>query len=506
MNRLTPIIIATLFASHCMAATISVTPANYAAAIAASNVGDTISFAAGSYALATNPTGPAVTWPTGRHYVGNGAVISLIGGIGDSACREETIKLVGSSAVTEFTGFVVTDAQIDCQTGTFNVHDNTFRNGVLGIFVAGQSGSFNHNVFTQLSGGGIYGYPGNSDTYDNNAFDYVFEPIHLVSTSNAVDVGGNYITHPTRIGIELQNAMTNLTVKNNWISDWLPNSNAATDNHMAISCATMHGSNITISGNDLIQDGPTENANVGIGWKSAIEIMGDAGVTIANNYCWNWSFMVLNGSGPAGYTSTRNTEIGGALVGTDNVGGAYTIGQPHSTADQLFALGTGPAIPAPPGNSTTQPATAPTTAPTLPPALPPAIAETLGPGLGTLDLTFAPLPVPATLTIYPTGATADVVTFQLPAGATACEIGTIPSPWTVSGSIGSQSFAPINVTGGPTGGVTFAPTLNWVTAPTPPVTPPVPTQPTTAPITVNVGVTATSVDGGKTFTVSTTQP
>jgi hypothetical protein len=359
--RVPSILLAVAFAAHVGAATVQVTPANYQMAINASNAGDTINFAAGRYVLTTNPAGPAATWPTGRHYVGNGAVISLSGGMGDSACHEETVKLTGSSTTTEFSGFVVTDAQIDCQSGSFNVHDNTFQNGVVGIFVAGQSGSFNHNAFTQLSGGGIYGYPGDSDTYDGNTFDYVYEPIHLVSTSNTVDVSGNVITHPTRNAIELQNAMTNLTVKNNWISDWLPNSNAATDNHMAISCATMHGSNITISGNELIQDGPTENANLAIGWKSAIEIMADSGVSITNNYCWNWSFMVLNGSGPNGFKSSGNVVVGGALVGTDNVGGAYAIGQDNATNDKLYALNdpSAPPIPPMPGAAATQPATQP---------------------------------------------------------------------------------------------------------------------------------------------------
>jgi parallel beta-helix repeat protein len=358
--------------------------------------GAPITFAPGNYTFTTNPTGPAIILPTGRQYIGNGAVLGLSNGVATDD-HQELLALAGSPATTEFTGFVCTCAQIHCENGAFYVHNNNFTNGLRGIFIAdARASQFNSNSFSSLTAEGIYGYPGNDNTWDSNTFDNVFEPIHLVSRCDSNDISGNTITHPTRIGIELQNAMTNLTVENNWISNWLPNRNAATDNHMAISCATMHGSNITISGNTLIQNGPTQSANVGIGWKSAIEIMGDSGVTIANNYCWNWSFMVLNGSGPNGYASSGNIEVGGALVGTDNVGGAYPIGQPQSTGDQLFALNDPTAPPIPPMPSTPPP-------PNAPPATPLAAPPT---AIGLLSFVPASNPGAQTTTSIPAGLTA----------------------------------------------------------------------------------------------------
>jgi parallel beta-helix repeat protein len=346
---------------------VTVTPANFQAAINSSNVGDTINFTPGNYVLPTNPSGPAAVWPTGRQYVGNGAVLSLSGGIGGSNCVEETVKLTGSATTTEFTGFVVNDAQIDCESGSFNVHNNTFQNGVVGVFVANNNNSnFNNNTFTQLSGGGIYGYPGSNNTYDNNSFDYVFEPIHLASSCNNTDVSGNVMTHITRNGIELQDAMTNLTVENNYMADWLQYGTGNIDSHMGISCATMYGSNITISGNTLLQNGPEQNMDVGVGWKSAIEIMANSGVTISNNYVWGWSHMILNGIGPEGFTSSNNVAVGGNLVGGDDVGDAYQIGTDNATNDQLYALNAAnapawPTMPTTAGSSTTVSASAPVT-------------------------------------------------------------------------------------------------------------------------------------------------
>jgi len=361
---------------------VTVTPANFQAAINASSKGDTINFTPGNYVLQTNPSGPAAVWPTGRQYVGNGAVLSLSGGVGDNACTKETVKLTGSSATTEFTGFVVKDAQIDCQSGSFDVHGNTFQDGVLGIFVSNDSNSnFNNNTFTQLSGGGIYGYPGSNNTYDNNTFDYVHEPIHLVGACDNTDVSGNVITHATRIGIELQDAMTNLKVENNYMADWLVNGSQSADWHIGISCATMFGSDITISGNTLLQNGPGQSDNVGIGWKSGIEIMGDTGVTINNNFCYGWSFMILNGTQSGGFTSDGNVVVGGSLVGTDSVGGLYTIGQDHSANDHVYGLNASnaPALPAPPsagGSSNVSAATTINSAPTVTDTAPTVAAPT----------------------------------------------------------------------------------------------------------------------------------
>ncbi len=278
-----------------------------------------ITFAPGNYMLTTNPGGAAATWPTGRHYIGNGAVLALSGGVAPND-NQELISLTGSKAVTEFSGFVCTCAQVHCENGVYNIHDNTFRDGHRGLFIAGVRGShFDNNSFSGLDAEGIYGYPGNNNSYDRNTFDNVFEPIHLSAACDWTDISSNVIVHATRIGIELQKGMTHLTINNNWISDWLPHVTNNTDSHMGISCATGssangppwagQGANITISGNAIIQNGPNQARDL---WaKSAIEIMGDANITISNNYVWNWSAFVLNGAAQPGPTTSGNVVVGG---------------------------------------------------------------------------------------------------------------------------------------------------------------------------------------------------
>ena len=228
--------------------------------------------------------GGAIASPTSG---AGGAVIAEADGQGNFSFNNTTN--------TEFYGFTLSGIEVYCvASSSSNIHDNTFTNVGLAIFVSGNSSSqYNHNTFTQLSGGGIYGYPGNNDTYDNNTFDQVREPIHLVSSSDTTDVSDNVITGASRIGIELQNGMNNLTVENNYMADWQVNGTPSTDWHIGISCATMFGNNITISGNTLIQNGPGQADNVGLGWKSGIEIMGNTGVSINNNYCYGWSFMAV---------------------------------------------------------------------------------------------------------------------------------------------------------------------------------------------------------------------
>lgn len=353
-------------------------------------IGDApITFAPGTYTLTTNPNGPALTLPAGRQYVGNGAVLALSGGVAPND-NQELIKLNGSFAATEFTGFVCTCAQIHCETGVYNIHGNTFSNGHRGIFVADIRGShFDHNVFSSLNAEGIYGYPGNSNTYDANTFDNVWQPVHLVAGCDTADISGNVITHATRFGIELQHGMTHLTINNNWMSDWLPNVTNNTDNHMAISCATGstangapwagQGANITISGNTLIQNGPNQARD---NWaKSAIEIMGDQGITISKNYCWNWGNFVLNGVTNPGVTSSGNIAVGGQLFSNDNV--PWPIAAPNSAGDKLFNLND-PAAPPWPAKPATQqssvpavPATSPSAAvaPVAPPIAPPVAAN-----------------------------------------------------------------------------------------------------------------------------------
>jgi fibronectin type 3 domain-containing protein len=322
---------------------VTVTPQNFLAAINSSNVGDTISFTPDTYTLTTNSSGPAATFPAGRHYIGNGSTLQLSTGVSTSN-NKELIRVNGNSNVTEFTGFTFTDAQLHCEGGVFNVHNNTFTNGYRGIFVTAQYNShFDDNTFSHLAQEGIFGYPGNNNTYDNNRFDYVWEPIHLLANNSGTDISNNVITHPQRIGIELQLGMTNMTVENNWISDWIPFITNGVDNHMAISCATGgaesapfagQGQNITISGNTLLQTGPDQSLNQ---WaKSAIEIMGSTGITVSNNYTWGWGQGILNGVTGQGLTSSNNVFIGTTSYAPDAV--PWPITSRHGSGDQFYGL------------------------------------------------------------------------------------------------------------------------------------------------------------------------
>jgi hypothetical protein len=347
-----------VFCGTLMADTISVNPQNVASAIAGSHPGDTLNFAPGTYNLQPRANRPALKCPGNRTYVGNGAVIALSGG---PAANEQS-QLVSFGTNSEVSGFTFTDAQVEFGNGSFNVHDNNFMNmpNTMAVFVSNDSNShFDHNQFQNIGAEGIYGYPGNGNTYDNNAFDQVFEPIHLVGVCDTNDVSGNVITHATRFGIELQEGMTHLTVENNWMSDWLANGNPS--GHIAISCATGgsgtypyagQGENITISGNVLIADAdPYYNP-----WAAcAVEIAGSVNINVTNNYSWNFGFLLFNGATGEGVNSSNNTVIGGSL--TEQDGAPWPEPAPHGSGNELFGLGASnaPAPPAYPGNATGAP-------------------------------------------------------------------------------------------------------------------------------------------------------
>ena len=511
ISRLLDILCVVCLASGiCGAATVYVTPAN-TTPILSSALGDTINFAAGTYTLATNPTGAAATWPTGRHYIGNGAVLALSGGIAPDD-NQELLALSGSAAVTEFTGFVCTCAQIHCENGVYNIHDNTFRNGHRGIFVAGVHDShFDRNAFSQLNAEGVFGYPANNNTADANTYDNVVEPVHFSAQCDTLDVSGNIITHATRIGIELQKGITHLTVNNNWMSDWLPNISNNTDSHMGISCATGgyqsagqwvgFGEHITISGNAIIQNGP--DANLDQWAKSAIEIMGDLDVNITNNFAWGWGNGILNGANGAGCNSSNNVWICGAAYGQD--AGPWPIVAVHGTGDKLYSQAdpNAPAIPQKPTQAQSNPSTAPSSQPTAAPATRPTLAiGAAQDGKGDVILAWPAQTGDVTIEAFATSLTSVAmkpvgVVHGPSAGAT---VGPVFNGWDVSfvllinGVTYEKDVA--QVRGGPGGAnanaANFAPAI--LQPSTQPTTAPA-TQPTTAPTVVRT-ITITEFSDG----------
>ena len=353
--------------SRQMFSVVNVTPDNYVAAIAGSSNGDTISFAPGQYNLAS---GASVRLPGNRTYVGNGAVFQ---GGGDSVVN------LGYTSNVDFSGFVLdgTEASAD-YSDKLNFHNNVVQNTTTdgGFVTTGMTNSsVDNNTFTN-SNCGVYGYPLGGNQVDGNRFDYCIEPIHFscYEPANGMDISGNVITHATRFGFELQISINNLTVTNNYMSDWLQQGSGGDDSHIGISCTTGgsgnapytdQGQNITISNNTLIQNGPTQNVDV---WaKSAVEIMGYSGITMNNNYLWNWGYFILNGA-YGGVNSNNNTLVGGWLYAPDNV--AWPIGQITGSGDHIISLdgNSPPSPPAAGADIQSTPAPTPTPAPAPTPA------------------------------------------------------------------------------------------------------------------------------------------
>jgi parallel beta-helix repeat protein len=286
------------------AQTISVTPANVRQVVVPSNRGATFSFAAGAYTFSTNPTGPAADWSSvPGTFVGNGAVFALSTGVSPNS-SQELVKFAPGSSVS---GFVFTDAQIHCEGGTFSVTGNTFQNTYRGIFVAFNSGHFDNNTINQCAQEGIYGYPGSNCTYSSNVITNTGnDAIHLVGSPDSVTLDGNVIANCGRIGIELQNAFTNLAVTNNYVEIIQP---SAPNSFMAYSIATGSGNNITVSNNTGV------SSRVGAG--ACFEIMG-TNATISSNLSWGFGQFILNGGQGTTVNSSNNVTYGGVFSANDS--------------------------------------------------------------------------------------------------------------------------------------------------------------------------------------------
>jgi len=358
MKRMSNILAITFLASAiCRAGTINVTPANVRFTVVAGNAGSTFNFAPGNYVGNANPNGFSFDWSSvPGTYVGNGANFS-VNGVANS--------LIKFSGNVEISGFTFTGTQVLCQSGTFNVHDNTFTGGDLGLAILGDTNSkFVNNTFTNETGGGIGCTPGSGNTYSNNTFDNSREPIHLASAAAAnITISGNKITRASRYAIEVQIAANGLTVSNNDIRQWLANGDQGTGTirtGVSIACS---GTNISITDNQIIQDHYPGSAIYGpIG--SAIEIMGDNNITISGNTMYNWGGPYLTGVHKGAVFTIKNNTIYGPAGdpnGHDPVD--YPVLTPYlNPTDQVLPL-----------SAYQPPTTAPTTAPSsaLPAQTPP---------------------------------------------------------------------------------------------------------------------------------------
>jgi Right handed beta helix region len=345
---------------------VSVTPQNFQSAIKASNPGDTISFAPGIYTLQTNPTAAAATWPGGRSYQGNGATLALSGGR-DTSGTQAIFQIYGSSAVTEFTGFTCTDAPVDFVNGVFNVHGNTFQNTELGVFVSGNSGHIDGNTFAGNIAEGIYGYPGDNGTYNNNTItNATDDAIHLAATpGNNTTLSGNVITGCQRFGMEVQLTGSNISITNNYVSIIEPPPPGSWG-AFSITCGDANG--VTFTGNTGVSD----RTNSGC----LVEIMG-YNANVSNNVSWGMAEAILNGAQGSSLQASGNTVYGSPLALNDSVPWANVPIVGSNTLLPLSAMPNPPASPSSPAPAPAAPAPTPS-APAAPPTTTPATTTSSG--------------------------------------------------------------------------------------------------------------------------------
>ena len=140
----------------------------------------------------------------------------------------------------------------------------------------------------------------------------------LANQGQGTVVSRNICTMIGRNAIEIQGNPNGLTVRDNYVHNWIPQ--PPVDSHMAYSIATggvngtpTNGNNITITNNVAIGNGDPNMGTPpqpGINF-TAFEIMG-TNVTVSNNYTSNMGTAQLmdNGTEPTTWSTTGNTWCG----------------------------------------------------------------------------------------------------------------------------------------------------------------------------------------------------
>lgn len=341
--------------------TVTVTPSNFLGAISSSHAGDTISFSAGTYNVASS-----TPLPGNRVYQGNG-VATITGPDPDTTSFD-----VNTVSGVELTGFTFTGTGIQVENSQVNINNNTFENiPGTGIFADGiYNSQINNNTFGNVANTenatGIMAYTGDDNSFDYNTFNDVYEPIHAIGGQNGAvsdsnDFSYNTIAGASRNGIEIQYTMTNLTVTNNWIGDWnlqLPLDSNGLTSHMALSIATGPtnttgfpdpGNNITIADNTLLLNGASgQTPSSALYALTAIEAMGQ-NISIYGNYASGCGLAIMNGTSGTGVTNeSNNTWICVQAVDADNT--PWSITPIYTSADNIIAWNSAnaPASPAAP--------------------------------------------------------------------------------------------------------------------------------------------------------------
>jgi hypothetical protein len=309
--------------------------------------GGTLCFAPGTYTLSTPPT-----FPTGRTYIGNGA--TLAPSVVDSG-NPRLLQLGGSTSTLEFTGFVCTGNAVLLQSvssgpGTYYLHDNTFTDGSESeaiLILNDASSTYEHNTFTNLTGQGIFGDPGDSNRYIANTFDNVFWPIHLTSAADDLTVSNNIITRAQYFGFQLQGAMTNVTIADNVFSLWVG------DGADRVGINAGGAGTTSITGNKIVDtSAPGAPCGTNLGTALVLQQVSGGNLIVTGNTLYGWGAPYFNGvcSGD-GFTIANNTIYGnpGNANAVDTQDGGCMIESPYVDPTDTFlplsAFATAPCMP-----------------------------------------------------------------------------------------------------------------------------------------------------------------
>jgi hypothetical protein len=286
------------------------------------HAGDTVSFAAGTYALASNGSnsnGAALHLPAGLTYTGPSSGSPAILTSAGTGGLHPLIEVGGNSITLEYLTFdtngifvddgvsVVIDhnvfQNIDCNTG-----GGATNNGIF-VAVGVNNSDISYNTFSNIGNscstlevndspdgaGGVTMYGFHNLTFTHNTFNHVFEGMAItISNSVEYDGAGGVIEYNTwtgihRIALELLGTGTNpsglVVAYNNW-------SNALNPWAGTFGLSLTAGQNMVV--HDNVINGNVQSSNQYVPY--GIEIAG-IGTKAYNNVVegyWGWGFSIGN--------------------------------------------------------------------------------------------------------------------------------------------------------------------------------------------------------------------
>jgi hypothetical protein len=333
------------------ASTITVVPSEVQSQIQASinnsHTGDTIAFQAGTYNIcnlhlaagrtylgATNGT-TVVHWPgacslmifygtglTLQHFTFDGGGLYLGGAISNAHVEYNTFRNIpfGPNSATEYGNWTTTiGVFIDTSATNSDISHNTFQN--LSAQILNTYGDWNLGVT------GIFGFNLNNVTITYNTFNTLNEGIHLFAVQNS-QINYNTISNFHRIGMEIQNHVSNLEIGHNTFTQpitpyWIT---------FGISAA-ITGGNANIHDN-MIDDQTQKQCGAKCWIGYGVEAWGVGTVVKNNTIQGHW------GNGVAIGPSTNLQVVGNKICGPDMAlpGNGYVVNQRNTKwAGELVA-------------------------------------------------------------------------------------------------------------------------------------------------------------------------